>query len=49
MSVTEIHILQQVCNKTRRDKVKNEDIHTKIGIISFEEKIQENYYNSLVI
>lgn len=37
-----------MCRKTRRDKVKKEDILAKIGITSIEEKMQKNFaYNSL--
>jgi len=35
------HASLNVCN-TRRDKVRNEDIHTKIGVTSIEEKMREN-------
>ena len=42
MSVTEILILRWMCDNTRRDKVRNEDIHTKIGVPSIEEKMREN-------
>ena len=31
-----------MCGNTRRDKMRNEDIHTKIGIASIEEKMREN-------
>jgi len=37
-----MHMLHWMCSNTRRDKVKNEDIHTKIGVISIEEKMREN-------
>ena len=39
MSVAEMHMLRWMCGNTRRDKVRNEDIHTKIGVASIEEKI----------
>ena len=31
-----------MCGNTRRDKVRNEDICTKIGVHSIEEKMREN-------
>ena len=31
-----------MCGNTRRDKVRNEDIRTKIGVIPIEEKKREN-------
>ena len=31
-----------MCGNTRRDKVKNENICTKIGVASIEEKMREN-------
>ena len=31
-----------MCSNTRRDKVINEDIRTKIGIASIQEKMREN-------
>ena len=31
-----------MCGNTRRDKVRNEDIRTKIGVASIEEKMREN-------
>jgi len=42
MSVAEMHMLRWMCGNTRRDKVRNKDIRTKIGVTSVEEKIKEN-------
>ena len=42
MSVAEMCILRWMCDNTRRDKLRNEDIHTKIGVASIEEKMREN-------
>ena len=42
MSVTETCMLRWICGKTRRDKMRNENIHTKIGIGFIEEKMREN-------
>jgi len=42
MSVVEIRMLRWMCGNTRRDKMRNEDILTKIGVASIEEKMREN-------
>ena len=42
MSVAEMHMLRWMCDNTRRDKVSKEDIRTKIGVASIEEKMREN-------
>ena len=42
MSVAEMRMLRWMCSNTRRDKVRNENIRTKIGIASIEEKMREN-------
>ena len=36
-------MLRWMCGNTRRDKVRNEDIRTKIGVVSIEEKMRKNY------
>ena len=38
MSVAEMRMLRWMCGNTRKDKVRNEDIRTKIGVASIEEK-----------
>ena len=35
-------MLRWMCDNTRRDKVRNENICTKIGITSIEEKMRDN-------
>ena len=42
MNVAEMRILRWMCGNTRRDKVRNEYIRTKIGVASIEEKMREN-------
>ena len=38
-----------MCGNTRRDKVRNENIRTKIGVTSIEEKIEKIVYDGLII
>ena len=40
MSVVEMCMLHWLCGNTRRDKVRNEDIRTKVGVAPIEEKIE---------
>jgi len=42
MSVAEMRMFHWMCDSTRRDKVRNEDIRTKIGVACIEEKMREN-------
>ena len=42
MSVAEMLMFRWMCGNKRRDKVRNEDIYTKIGVALIEEKIREN-------
>jgi len=42
MSVAEMRMIRWMCGNTRRDKVRNKDIRTKIGVASIEEKMREN-------
>ena len=42
MSGAEMRMLRWMCGNTKRDKVRNEDIRTKIGVASIEEKMREN-------
>jgi len=42
MSVAEMSMLRWMCSKTRRNKVRNEDIHNKIGVASIAEMMREN-------
>ena len=42
MCVAEMRMLRWMCGNIRRDKVRNEDICTKIGVAYIEEKIREN-------
>ena len=42
MSVAEIRMLRSMCGNTMRDKMRNEDICTKIGAAPIEEKMRKN-------
>ena len=42
MSVAERRMLHWMCDNTERDKVRNEDIRTKMSVASIEEKMREN-------
>jgi len=42
MSVAEMCILRWMCSKTRSDKMRNEDIPTKIDVAPIEEKMRKN-------
>ena len=42
-------MLHWMCDKTRRDKVKNEDIRTKIGVAPIEEKLEKTVCDDLVM
>ena len=42
MIVAEMRMLHWMCSNTKRDKMRNKDIHTNIGIASIQEKMGEN-------
>ena len=42
MSVAEMRMLHWMCGNTKRDKMRNEDIRTKIGVAFIEAKMREN-------
>ena len=42
MSAVEMRSIRWMCGNTRRDKVRNDDIRTKIGIVSIKENVREN-------
>jgi hypothetical protein len=38
MSVAEMRMLRWICDHTRRDQIRNDDIRDKLGITSIQEK-----------
>ena len=40
--VVKMCILRWMCGNTRRDKARNKDIRTKIGVAPIKEKMREN-------
>ena len=46
MNLAEMRMLRQICGKTRRDKIRNEQIHKMIEMTPIKEKIN---YDGLVI
>ena len=43
MSVAEMRMLRWMCCKTRKDKIRNEDIHLQVEIALIEDKLKENH------
>jgi hypothetical protein len=39
LSVAEMRMLQWICGNTRRDRVRNDDIHERLGVAPVEEKL----------
>jgi len=44
-----MRMLRWMCDNTRRDKVRNEDIRTKIGVASIKEKMREDCQDGLIM
>jgi len=42
MSVAEMHMLRWICDNTRRDRMRNENIRIKIGVAPIKERMREN-------
>ena len=42
ISVAEMRMLRWMCGKTRMNKVRNEDIHSLVGVTPIEDKMREN-------
>ena len=42
MNITDMLMLRWMCDNTKRYKMRNENIRTKIGVASIEEKMREN-------
>ena len=42
MSVAEMRMLRWMCGKTRKDKIKNANIHDLVGVVPIEDKLREN-------
>jgi hypothetical protein len=39
LSVAEMRMLQWICDNTRRDRVRNDDIRERLGVASVEKKL----------
>jgi hypothetical protein len=39
LSVAEMRMLRWICGHTRRDRVRNDDIHERLGVTPVEEKL----------
>ena len=42
ISVPKMRMLRWMCDKTTKDKVRNEDIHLQVGIAPIKDKLNEN-------
>jgi hypothetical protein len=42
LSVAEMRMLRWICGNTRRDRVRNDDIHKRLGVASVEEKLVQH-------
>ena len=49
ISVAEMRKLRWMCDKIKKDKVRNEDIRRQVGIAPIENKLRKNRYGGLVI
>jgi hypothetical protein len=42
LSVAEMHMLQWICGHTRRDRVQNDDIRERLGVVLVEENLVQH-------
>jgi hypothetical protein len=42
LSVAEMRMVQWICSNTRRDRVRNDDIHERLGVAPIEEKLVQH-------
>jgi hypothetical protein len=42
LSVAEMHMLRWICGHTIRDRVRNEDIRDRVGVVPIEEKLVQH-------
>jgi hypothetical protein len=42
LSVTEMRMIQWICGNTRRDRIQNNDMHERLGVIPVKEKLEQH-------
>ena len=42
MSIADMRMLRWMCGKTRNDRIKNANIHNRLGVTQIEDKLRDN-------